>query len=189
MLRLIEERTEEGEIFAPNPYGSFFEMSVDEGDIKIMSSRVGKEWSAAGNGSLVRLWFEVLDEGVDEAMEVGDGVLLNPVYSPARVTWSTTLTDLLLPMRPALDENYPNPFNPSTTIPFATPALQLVQLEIYNVLGQKVRTLMAGPVEPGFHTIVWSGRNDAGKAVAAGFYFSLLQTAGHTQARKMLLLK
>ena len=188
-LRPMPGRFEAGDVFAPNPRGSAFDTRVEDGILHVISSRIGKEWSATGEGSLVRLWFQILDEDLSTAIEPGDGILINPGYEPVRATWSQSLTQLLVPARASLDQNYPNPFNPSTTIPFALPSPQAVHLQIYNALGQRIRTLMVGPMESGFHTIVWNGQDDAGRAVAAGLYISLLETADFRQTRKMLLVK
>ena len=127
---------------------------------------------------------------MEDAIEVAEGLLLNPEYQPAQVRWHGSLADLLLPAQMELDQNYPNPFNPSTSIPFALPNTHGdVRLEIYNVIGQRVRTLMAGPMDSGFHTVVWNGMDDTGRAVGAGLYFSILEAGEFTHARKMLLLK
>ena len=105
------------------------------------------------------------------------------------MTWASTFSDLVLPADPGLDQNYPNPFNPSTAIPFVLPKEQGVRLEIYNVLGQRVRTLMSGSLAPGFHTLVWNGRDDAGRVAAAGLYLALLEAGDSRLTRKMLLVK
>ena len=188
-LRLVPERLEAGDVFSTNPHGAVFEARPEPGALRVISSRIGKEWSAAGDATLATLWFEVLDDDFGTAMELGEGVLLNPQYQPADVNWAQSLADLLLPRQPGLDQNYPNPFNPSTTIPFAVPGAQPVRLEVYNMLGQRIRVLASGPMEPGFHTIVWNGRDDGGRTVAAGLYISLLQTAEQRLTRKMLLVK
>ena len=190
-LRILPARTTRGEVFSGNRRGSVFEARQgDDGELRIISSRIGKEWAAAGDASLAELWFTVADGNVEDAIEVAEGLLLNPEYQPAQVRWHGSLADLLLPAQMELDQNYPNPFNPSTSIPFALPNTHGdVRLEIYNVIGQRVRTLMAGPMDSGFHTVVWNGMDDTGRAVGAGLYFSILEAGEFTQARKMLLLK
>ena len=75
-----------------------------------------------------------------------------------------------LPVTPMLDQNYPNPFNSHTAIPFGLPASGDVQLVVYDVVGQRVRALVSGGLEPGLHRIIWDGRDDGGRAVAAGVY-------------------
>jgi hypothetical protein len=94
----------------------------------------------------------------------------------------------------ALQANYPNPFNPSTTIHYQLPVGSEVRLEIYDVLGQKVRTLASGLQPAGFHRAAWNSRDDEGGAVAAGVYFYRLEARGtageqYEQVRKLLLLK
>ncbi len=189
-LRPLVDRAAKGDVFAGNPYGSVFDVQHEEGSLRILSSRIGKQWSAGGEGSLAKLWFEVIDTGAEESLTLGDGVLLNTRYQPDHMAWSNSLFDILLPQQAALDVNYPNPFNPSTVIPFALPgAASDVQLQIYNLLGQRVRSLLSGPMAPGFHTILWNGRDDAGRQVAAGLYISELRTPEFRQTRKMTLVK
>lgn len=85
--------------------------------------------------------------------------------------------------------NYPNPFNPCTTIMFNVPQSGKVELVIYNVRGQKVRTLVNGNQASGVHRVVFDGHDDAGKALASGMYFYRLTTAEKTVTNKMLLVK
>ena len=94
-----------------------------------------------------------------------------------------------LPLQPVLLQNAPNPFNPTTVIPFALPDGREVRLFIYNALGQKIRTLIDGPMEPGYHRLIWNGRSDANSQVGAGVYFYLLESGKFRQTRKMLLVK
>ncbi|HEX5131331.1 MAG TPA: FlgD immunoglobulin-like domain containing protein [Candidatus Krumholzibacteria bacterium] len=88
-----------------------------------------------------------------------------------------------------LDQNYPNPFNPQTSIAFSLKERGLVSLNIYNVAGERVRTLADTEFGTGPHTKVWDGRNDAGQPVSSGVYFYQLVTSRFTQTRKMVLLK
>lgn len=95
-----------------------------------------------------------------------------------------------LPSDFKLYQNYPNPFNPTTTISWQLPVASQVELTIYNLLGQKIRTLVDGRQPAGFHQVEWDGRDDAGRQVASGVYFYRLTTVdGFRQSRKMLLLK
>jgi hypothetical protein len=90
----------------------------------------------------------------------------------------------------SLGENYPNPFNPATTIRFTIPVQASVSLEIFNVLGEKVRTLADSKVyEAGIQSEVWDGTNDQGTSAPSGTYFSRLSTPGRVFMRKMMLLK
>ena len=89
----------------------------------------------------------------------------------------------------ALENNYPNPFNPVTTIKYQTPKSADVSLVIYNALGQQVRTLVNGTVEQGAHSVTWNGRNEMGKVVPSGIYFYVLNTGNTQISKKMVLMK
>lgn len=90
----------------------------------------------------------------------------------------------------ALQDNYPNPFNPSTTISFSVAFESPVTLEIYNITGEKVRTLLDNQVyRQGTASVVWDGRNDYGEAVSSGMYISRLVTQGGIMTRKMMMVK
>ncbi len=86
--------------------------------------------------------------------------------------------------------NYPNPFNPITTISFSIPENSKVNLSVYNIKGQKVRTLMDDDLEKGIHDVVWSSKDNSGKSVSSGVYFYKFDVNGKTKdLKKMLLLK
>ncbi len=88
-----------------------------------------------------------------------------------------------------LKGNYPNPFNPTTHIDFSLKKAGKVELVIYNITGQKVRTLVDGELEADDHSVVWNGKDDRGNQVSSGTYFYRLQTSEVTQTKKMLMLK
>jgi len=94
-----------------------------------------------------------------------------------------------LPTAFALRPNYPNPFNPSTTISYQVPRQSDVRIEIYNILGQKVRLLLNDRREPGVYQAVWDGRNDGGVQVGNGVYLYRMVAGDFIQARKMILMK
>ncbi len=94
-----------------------------------------------------------------------------------------------LPESFQLQQNYPNPFNPSTTIAFELMSESEVTLEVYNMLGQKVSTLITGHLSAGEHRIEWDGTNSGGDRVATGVYFYRLSNSEFSQSRKMVLLK
>ncbi|MBD3402047.1 T9SS type A sorting domain-containing protein [candidate division GN15 bacterium] len=95
----------------------------------------------------------------------------------------------LMPNQYTLYENYPNPFNPSTTISYDIPAPTTVTLDIINVLGQTIRTLVQEHQPSGHHRVVWDGRTDSGQPVASGIYFYRLTAETYVDTKKMLLLK
>ncbi len=88
-----------------------------------------------------------------------------------------------------LSQNYPNPFNPETTISFSLPVENKVKLEIYNIKGQKVTTLLDEQLASGKHNITWKGTNSNQKHVSSGIYFYKLSTPTNSITRKMLLVK
>ena len=89
----------------------------------------------------------------------------------------------------ALHENYPNPFNPTTTLRFDLPEISDVTLTIYNMLGQRVKTFNMQGTAAGYHTITWDATNDFGEQVGAGVYLYQLQAKDFVKTRKMVLLK
>lgn len=88
-----------------------------------------------------------------------------------------------------LAQNYPNPFNPATTIVFDLPKESTVNLIIYNVMGQKIRSLYSGATVAGTHAVDWDGRDDSGNPVTSGSYFYRLETDGFSETRRMLLVR
>jgi hypothetical protein len=94
-----------------------------------------------------------------------------------------------IPVSFELKQNYPNPFNPETYIDYALPEASNVRLYIYNVLGQKVKTLVDGFQEAKLHTVRWDGSNDKGLQVPSGIYYYRLQTSEFSQSKRMLLLR
>ena len=102
---------------------------------------------------------------------------------------TTSLTLQVIPTEFALHQNFPNPFNPITEIQFDLPEESAVSLDIYNLMGQNIRTLASETYSPGFHSIVWDGTNDYGEQVATGMYFYSIQTNLSQATKKMLFLK
>ena len=124
-------------------------------------------------------------EGIRPAASGGVFVLINqgtPVTAIA--------AEAAAPTAFALGANYPNPFNPATTIPLAVPAgAKNVDLTIYNVLGQPMRQVWTGPLAAGEHRLTWDGRDAQGRPVAAGVYMYRVQVDGQTRTRKMVKLE
>jgi hypothetical protein len=104
------------------------------------------------------------------------------------IDFSVTGVNESAPRAFVLNQNFPNPFNPSTTIPFILEKSGLVDLSIYNVLGQKVRTLLKGYTTAGAHQPVWNGLDEQGRGVGAGIYIYQLRSGSKVESKKMLLL-
>nr|WP_321268666.1 two-component regulator propeller domain-containing protein [uncultured Sulfurimonas sp.] len=89
----------------------------------------------------------------------------------------------------AITGNYPNPFNPNTTINFTMNTDGLTSISIYNIMGQKVRTLAAEFILQGVHNVVWDGRDDSGRFVSSGTYICRLKNGEQVATKRMMLLK
>ena len=96
----------------------------------------------------------------------------------------------------ALHQNFPNPFNPVTALPYDVPEIADVKIDIYNLLGQKVRSLVTGEHEPGFYRATWNGKNDRGALVTTGVYIYQITARSNatgevafTETRKLVLMK
>ena len=135
----------------------------------------------------------------DAGGTAGSYYVLKLTDDGGNVTWSPefragTITSVrdnseTLPEAYRLSQNFPNPFNPSTRIEFALPQADNVRIEIFNVMGQKVRTLYSGALAAGYHAVTWQGLDDRGARVPSGTYIYKLSTGTTTIAKKMLLAK
>lgn len=102
----------------------------------------------------------------------------------------TSANNPVVPADVSLHQNYPNPFNPSTTISFdVAQTTSFVNLEIYNMKGQKVKQLVNEQLSAGQHFVIWNGTDDSGSPVASGIYFYKLRSGVYTSTKKMILLK
>ena len=110
----------------------------------------------------------------DETIALPLGIEDNPIVNPISY---------------ALSQNYPNPFNSSTRISYDVPVAGHVQVNIYNIEGRLVRTLVNGNTDPGTHHVTWNGLNNTGAAVSTGVYLYSLQAGEFQAVRKMVYLK
>lgn len=122
-------------------------------------------------------------EGNSVCTEVGNLGIYRLVYDPAGkyITGRPTSFELY--------QNHPNPFNPETQIKYDLPVSGFVNLTIYNVLGQKVKTLVDEFQEVGRKSVIWDGRDDGGHQVASGIYFYKIKAENFDKTRKMILIK
>jgi len=95
----------------------------------------------------------------------------------------------VLPASMKLNQNFPNPFNPSTAISYDLANGTGVELTIHNLIGQSIRTLVQGYQSAGTHSAVWEGKNESGRDVAGGIYLYRLRVGDQVLTRKMVLLK
>ncbi len=126
-------------------------------------------------------------------LEVGNQVIANngsydiliaKLSDPYHSTDDNTIT-----YEPISITNYPNPFNPETTIEYSLNKQSNVELTVYNIKGQKVKTLVSGTKDQGLQKVIWKGDDSSGHKVGSGVYFYVLKTPDSTISKKMLLLK
>ncbi|MCF7797783.1 MAG: T9SS type A sorting domain-containing protein [Lentisphaeria bacterium] len=129
-----------------------------------------------------RYWWKII------AMDTDSLTTESPVQT-FTVGYVATEPEAAIPTKFALHTNYPNPFNPTTTIRYDLPEPSQVRLTIYNQLGQPIRTLVHGEKSAGFQSVVWDGRNNVGQQAGTGIYFYQINSGKFNQTRKMILLK
>ena len=100
-----------------------------------------------------------------------------------------SIIDKTLPITYRLYNAYPNPFNPVTTLRYDLPKGQLVNITIFNMMGQVVNNLVSSHQTPGFKSIQWNATNNDGESVSAGVYIYKIQVGEFRQVKKMVLLK
>ncbi|MCB0260491.1 MAG: T9SS type A sorting domain-containing protein [Calditrichaeota bacterium] len=148
-------------------------------DIRLVNERLKTVWDLRAN-SLVEI------AGNSEA----NPPLLQLIVGTEDYIREKLRTLDLLPASFELFQNFPNPFNPVTTIRYAIPQSAKVSLVIYNILGQHIITLIANKAHlPGYYTAVWDGRNQHGRVVASGLYICHFRSGDISFTRKMLLIK
>jgi hypothetical protein len=151
-----------------------------------MSSDNGATWGVvtiAGMAANTRIWSMVIS-GSNLMAGTSDGVWIAPLSSLITYVQENNTPELYV-----LERNYPNPFNPATTIGFVIPAPGKVTLTIYNTTGQKIRTLVDAQLTSGAHSVVWDGLTDAGMHVPSGVYLYELRAGTFRDAKKLLIMK
>jgi len=146
--------------------------------------------AVSGGGSVVRLIFKVIREFEDNArFEIGDGIVFDHKQLSNSVVTMGVLEVQSTPTEFALLQNFPNPFNPETTIKYNLAESADVHLQIYNVVGQVVRTLVVERQSAGRYQVRWNGTDDRGMAVSSGIYFYHVSAGKFQDVRKLMLLK
>jgi hypothetical protein len=138
-------------------------------------------------------------QGPMDAEVIGNRIYVIERSGP-RAMWEITLPRLLrtavaetdgdaLPQESALEQNYPNPFNAETAITYRVNVSGDVDLAVFDLAGQRIRTLFSGRRDAGAYAVRWNGRDDGGTAVASGVYLYRLKTPEFNEARRLTLLK
>ena len=174
--------------FAVYLIGLLASVAVASAEVPTVSGQVRLLDGSAVVGAQVLL-FDVADlrrGALVQATTDADGRFALPLAGFDRL--SPQLGGRALPAGFALGQNYPNPFNPSTVIPYQLPTAASVRLEVFNVLGQRVATLVDGEQAAGAHTAVWTATNEAGKSVSAGVYIYRLAVGDAMATGRMVLV-
>jgi hypothetical protein len=183
-----------GEVFAPNPLGLYTRITETETRLEAVAARRGKEWTASGPALLMQVQLRLFEDGFPASIADTQVRLLASDYGATELRLADTAGMIAAPREFALGLNYPNPFNPTTTIPFRIPATAglhpaPVRLDVFNALGQRIRSLVDEERVPGYYRVAWDGRDDGGQPAGNGLYFYRLAAGTHESSQKMLLLK
>ena len=163
--------------------------TLAQGDGTISIAALG---NTASDGDLgLNLIFRSKLEIEDSYIELTNGALQDGTYGLNQITTPVSVRIETRPEAYALHENYPNPFNPETTIKYQLPEAGQVRLEVYNMLGQVVKTLVDNQFQnAGRYTLQWDATNNSGQPLSSGVYFYRVLAGGEFQShKKMLLLK
>ena len=157
-------------LFAGTMHGIFF------------SNDLGNSWQSANdglvNGFILSLY---LSDSLLYAGSGGSGVWKRPL---SEISTTNRNQYILQPVTFELYQNYPNPFNPITTIKFSLPKSEFVELKVFNILGEKVMTLVSKKLNQGNHTYTFDGKN-----LATGIYCYQLEAGEYREVKKMILIK
>lgn len=175
----------------PDITSNFGEIAIDDGT---GSYRVDDDFSIAYRGNLDSTFAK--NDKIEKIIGIGYYSFANYKLEPrnnediiGHLPASVKERDNRLALSYDLKQNYPNPFNPSTTIYYNIGKNGLVELTVYNVLGQKIKTLVNEVKNAGQYMAHWDGRNDAGQMVASGLYLLTLKSGDFIKTNKMVLLR
>jgi hypothetical protein len=167
----------------------YYQTNPQTATFKLLNGQNGAvEWDYSGTVTGQPFLADIDNNGKSEILFLEGGLLKCYGY-----TGSTGISDNdgseTLPADGLLSQNYPNPFNPSTTIDYSVPRRERVTLQVFNIQGQLVATMLNEDKSAGEYQITWSGKDEAGNQLATGAYFYTLQVGETTYSRKMILLK
>ena len=132
--------------------------------------------------------------GVYDNLQIEDELLIESGQNTVNISIGVGIevhvdNSNITPLEFALHQNYPNPFNPQTNIKFDLSEKTHTSLAIFNLVGQKVATLISKTMDAGSYSVKWEGLNDNGSALPTGMYIYHLKTSGHHFMKKMVLVK
>ena len=152
-------------------------------------------WQNGSGAGIRTMWFgfsfqDIRDDSMGPSgLPIDRFKITQAIFAFFQGSTNADITPAATPASYRLAQNFPNPFNPSTTIQYDMKEKGLVRIKIYNVAGALVRTVVDGVKDAGTYSIAWDGRNSAGTAVASGIYFYKMEAKGFAETRKMVLLR
>jgi len=179
---------------APNPQ-AFWSMIMAAGGVPVMD---GDDFEFDLLPNYAKFDYEFELTGELRKVKAASASLIVTATDDANMTTTVTVPALFpapkndvaaAPSSPVLEQNFPNPFNPSTVIRFTLPESGAVTLTVHDLLGRRVATLVDGDLAEGTHSVRWNGRDAAGTVAQSGVYMYTLRTATTVETRRMLLAK
>ena len=190
------------------PHPEWNHILGDDFAVDIRPEVTGNEinsWNLTGitSDDVTLSWdFESLPDELNVDLYIGEQIIdMTSVFSilvsvddfsslEIRASFTNTETgEILPPISTKLYGNYPNPFNPTTNIKFDLNETAKVQIDIFNIKGQRVNTLINSELDSGNHSVVWNGNDSSGKKVSSGIYFYKMKAGKYQETKKMILMK
>ena len=171
---------------------SSYSFPVIEGETVGLVNSVYGSTITSGDGILAEVTFTALKDGSlsSNMLSIEQASFVNENYIQEILIDSPTGVEVdAAPAAFVVGQNFPNPFNPTTTITFAIPNDGNVRVEVYDILGQRVATLVDNSLSAGNHSVVWNATNERGNEVAAGVYFYTIKAGSHAATKRMILMK
>ena len=132
--------------------------------------------------NVTKMYYQSYSEDINTGEQSSVDAVINMV-NPTPVSETNTV------VQPYLLSNYPNPFNPETTITYYVGSSGNVEVEVYNILGQKVKTLVQDDKSRGLHSVIWNGKDDNSNPVSSGIYLYKIKSGKYSKTKKMILMK
>jgi len=168
--------------------GFMLEQKISDSQIKIA---LASAKPVTGSGTFVGITFKVSDKAkIGDRVEIKlQNLRLNESDLMEPNLYYVVSVGAQVPREFSLSQNHPNPFNPATSIQYTLPTRSHVVLEVYNLLGQKVTTLVDEVQEAGIHQSIWDGKENKGNTVTSGVYFYRIKADNFSEVKKMVLMK
>jgi hypothetical protein len=177
--------------------GTFIILALSLNSGEVLAIQMGRHVLDAGGGMWISSSNYKLSSSLGQSIIGVQGGATKKVYTGFWNPWVVETSpveweEVDYTKRPKefdLRQNYPNPFNPVTIIEYALPKTSQVKIQIYNILGQRVRELVNEMQEPGYKSIHWDGKDDHGDEVSSGIYFYRIEADNFVKSKKMTILK